>query len=248
MLAIVVLLGTALACAQAPSPDPVGSGAVLPALKSLLGLTDDQTRLIAEKNIAFDSFAADKHRRLHELQAEIDQETQRETLDPVALGVRTMEAELIRREIRSAQERLSQGLRNILNPQQLSQLDRLARTAELLPGYQEALSIHLLLSEPVSAVPPTTPASIGQGVEGRAIDAAGRPVSGGLVVPRSLDEPSPPIPELAVLTDKDGQYSWRLPAGNFEISISAQGFRTARKPVTVKAGQVSRLDFVLERQ
>jgi hypothetical protein len=90
-----------------------------------------------------------------------------------------------------------------------------------------------------------TPAE--EGVAGRVTDASGDPVSGALVNAKSLDEVSPPIPELAIVTDANGHYVWRLLPGNYEISILAAGFHSATKEVLVEPNQQSRLDFTLER-
>jgi hypothetical protein len=47
----------------------------------------------------------------------------------------------------------------------------------------------------------------------------GRPAVGVVVLPKSLDEPSPPIPELAVATDASGRCSWRLWPGRYELTV-----------------------------
>lgn len=82
-------------------------------------------------------------------------------------------------------------------------------------------------------------------LEGRVTEEGGAPVVGALLVPTSLDEPSPAIPELAVLTDHDGRYSWRLPPGRYELRVTADGFVPAARTASVGAGETTELDFTL---
>ncbi len=86
-----------------------------------------------------------------------------------------------------------------------------------------------------------------EGIVGRITDTRGRPVVGALVQPRSLDDPSPPIPEIAIVSDDNGRYTWQLSPGSYELSVSADGYRGMTKLTKVKAGQAATLDFTLER-
>ena len=81
-------------------------------------------------------------------------------------------------------------------------------------------------------------------VAGVVTTSAGQPLGGAAVRPRSLDVPSPPIPELAVSSDPAGRYRWRLRPGRYELAVS-DGDRTVEQPVTVTAGQTTSLNFVL---
>jgi hypothetical protein len=91
------------------------------------------------------------------------------------------------------------------------------------------------------------PPRISEGVAGRIMDDGGRPIAGALVQPRSLDENSPPIPEIAVFSDPNGRYAWRLFPGRYELVVSAAGYQTAAAPATVNRGQVTTLDLTLQR-
>lgn len=72
------------------------------------------------------------------------------------------------------------------------------------------------------------------------------PVVGAAVLPRSLDDPSQPIPELAVETDADGRYSWRLRPGRYELAVhEGEGEAVVTRPVTVTAGETATLDITL---
>jgi hypothetical protein len=96
------------------------------------------------------------------------------------------------------------------------------------------------------AAEPTTPKI--EGIAGKITDSDGRPVAGASVQPESLDEPSTPIPEIAIVSESDGRYAWRLAPGTYEISVSAEGYRGIAKKATVKAGQQVTLDFKLKRR
>jgi carboxypeptidase family protein len=86
-----------------------------------------------------------------------------------------------------------------------------------------------------------------RGVTGRVTSDTGEPVSGALMEPRSLDEPAPAVPELAVLSDAEGKYFWDLPAGRWALTAKAEGFRPASATVAVGDDAVATLDFTLQR-
>jgi hypothetical protein len=86
-----------------------------------------------------------------------------------------------------------------------------------------------------------------EGIAGQITDSRGRPVAGAFIQPRALDDPSPPVPEIAIVSDGDGRYTWRLFPGTYEISVSAEGYRGISKQATVKPRQQVTMDFTLER-
>jgi hypothetical protein len=97
---------------------------------------------------------------------------------------------------------------------------------------------------PVSAAAREDPGNgIVEGLSGRVTTHAGAPVVGALIQPRSLDGDA--VPEMAVVTEDDGGYSWTLGPGRYEVSVSAEGFTRATKPATVRKGQQTTLDFTL---
>lgn len=145
---VLFFIATGLVWAQTPMPTPGPAplpGPVPQALRLFLGLTDEQVKLIADKNLEFARFVAEKSRRQRQVQTEIAAETRKETLDPMALGLRYMELELIRREIRAAEDKLRADLRKALTAEQNAKLDALQKALELLPLYQQAVGIHLLI-------------------------------------------------------------------------------------------------------
>ena len=85
------------------------------------------------------------------------------------------------------------------------------------------------------------------GLAGRVTAPDGSPVSGAFVQAESLDEPAPPIPEIAVLTGKDGRYLWPLSPGRYRITVSADGYRPATGTATVLAGRPAALNLSLQR-
>jgi hypothetical protein len=85
-----------------------------------------------------------------------------------------------------------------------------------------------------------------EGVAGFIRDPAGRPIRSAVIRSMGLAVPSPPIPEIAIVSDKDGYYVWRLVPGPYEISVSAEGYRSASKRARVEPGRQARLDFTLE--
>jgi hypothetical protein len=91
------------------------------------------------------------------------------------------------------------------------------------------------------------PPAIGQGVRGRIVDNSGRPIARALVVPRSLDKNSPPIPEIAVFSDATGQYAWPLSPGRYELSVTTDAYQAATVSAVVNSSQVTTVDITLER-
>lgn len=85
-------------------------------------------------------------------------------------------------------------------------------------------------------------------VDGTVRTATGAAVSGATVVPKSVDDPANPVPEMLVVTDASGRYAWSLPPGRYELTVQpppgAAGGPVTR-PVTVVAGATTTLDFTL---
>ena len=90
--------------------------------------------------------------------------------------------------------------------------------------------------------PPTT-----GWIQGRVTDSAGEPIAGAFFSAVAL-EGGGPIPEIGVLTDDDGRYSFpSLSPGVYELTASAEGYADAKGEATVRAGTAATLDLVLER-
>lgn len=86
-----------------------------------------------------------------------------------------------------------------------------------------------------------------QGVDGKISDQEGHPVTGALVTPTSLDTPSKAIPEVAVITNDQGRYSWVLPTGHYRMTVTADGYRGASVDVEVPTSGTATLDLQLHQ-
>jgi len=84
-------------------------------------------------------------------------------------------------------------------------------------------------------------------VQGRITAREGTPIAGAYVEPRSLDRPRARIPDVGNVSGADGRYEWPLPAGTYEVSVSAEGYRRESRRVTLRAGETATLDFTLTR-
>jgi hypothetical protein len=67
-----------------------------------------------------------------------------------------------------------------------------------------------------------------------------------VILPKSLDDPPRPVPEIAILTDEHGLYLWRLPPGAYRIHVSARGYRSASRDITVRENARNTFDIALE--
>lgn len=146
---IVTLAACAALLAQTSPPgQPMPGPAIPQSLVQYLQLTPEQVRLITQKNTEYNRFVAEKNRRAAQVRSEIAVETRKQTLDPMALGLRYMELELIRREINAAEENLRAELRKALNAQQVNRLAALEAAMELVPLYYQAGAVRLVPPKP----------------------------------------------------------------------------------------------------
>jgi len=84
-----------------------------------------------------------------------------------------------------------------------------------------------------------------EGVEGHVTAPGQKPLAGVSVQPRSLDQPAAAIPEMAVVSEDDGQFHWSLRPGEYEISFALDGYQPETRRVTVRPREVTRLDVEL---
>jgi len=157
-LIVTIALTAALLAQVSPPGQPTPGPAIPPTLVQFLQLTPDQVRLIVQKNTEFNRFVAEKNRRAAQVRSEIAVETRKSTLDPMALGLRYMELELIRREIGSAEDGLRAELRRALTAEQRNRLEVLEKAMELVPLYHQAGTVRLVEPKPV---PLPTPVRVG---------------------------------------------------------------------------------------
>jgi hypothetical protein len=115
-----------------------------PALRLFLNLSDTQIQMIRDLNVDYIRFVATKARRLNQVQQEITDETQKQVLDPMALGLRYVEIEAIRREVNDELTKLQAKVRDSLSDTQRQMLSTLEDAIKLLPIYSEAVQVHLV--------------------------------------------------------------------------------------------------------
>lgn len=116
-------------------------------LKHYLELTPTQVTRLTELEGRFRNFQVPKLRRSRQVTQELSQELARPTMDPLALGVRSRELELIRREVATERELTEKEAANILNPTQREKLGLLEQTLRLRSTACEAAK-HVLLPLP----------------------------------------------------------------------------------------------------
>ena len=134
--------------AQIPGPLPPGFvGPTFPAaIRLFLDLSDSQVQTIQQQNADLERFAAGKYLRASQVQQEIAQETARPGLDPMALGLRYTELEVIRRELQDEFRRTRDRIRQALTEPQQAKLASLEAILKLLPIYNEAASVNLVVN------------------------------------------------------------------------------------------------------
>jgi len=74
-------------------------------------------------------------------------------------------------------------------------------------------------------------------VSGTVNDTSGRPVEGALIVVSALDQPPPPVPEIAVRSGQGGAYEWRLQPGRYAVESQVGPRQSPAVIVSVTAGQ-----------
>ncbi|MGA8943993.1 MAG: carboxypeptidase-like regulatory domain-containing protein [Thermoactinomyces sp.] len=76
-------------------------------------------------------------------------------------------------------------------------------------------------------------------VTGTVTDATGFPVAQALVFPQPRGKTGGPIPEIARLTDEQGNFIWYVPVGTYDFIIQKQGFLIKRVRVDASTSQKS---------
>lgn len=101
-------------------------------------------------------------------------------------------------------------------------------------------------SQPVTSTDPILPAASPNTepttIQGLIVDSSNTPLVGARV---SVISGSQPVPEIIVLTDQDGKYTWAVPEGTFTLEVHLDGYVPAQGEVTTTAGQVATLNFQL---
>jgi hypothetical protein len=102
-----------------------------PALQSYLELSNDQVTAILRLNGSVQQFQGEKLQRMAQVQIELAQETAKPMLDAMALGVRHLELEAIRREIQAQQQKTYTEIQNVLTAAQKTKVQALIEAMRL---------------------------------------------------------------------------------------------------------------------
>jgi hypothetical protein len=116
-------------------------------VRSYLELTESQYNAILASNDAYNRLAAEKQQRVFAVQVEISEQTEKEPLDPAALGIRYAEIETRCRELKDDADRRRQAVLAMLTEVQRTKLAALEAALRLMPVITEAQSGNLLPSE-----------------------------------------------------------------------------------------------------
>jgi len=121
-------------------------------LQSYLELTRDQVTAITRLNDASMQFQSEKLRRSLQVQLEIGQETAKPALDAMALGLRYLELEAIRRELAADRKKPYAEIQKILTPAQKPKGEALIAARPLQPV--------ICAAEAQNILPPGIPGNI----------------------------------------------------------------------------------------
>lgn len=109
------------------------SSAAPPTLAQYLGLTDAQVQAISEVSQSYSGFSSQKAERAWTVRTELTQETAKETLDPMALGLRYLELEAIHRALVSENAAAVKKVQALMTPEQIAKLNALNEALKLYP-------------------------------------------------------------------------------------------------------------------
>jgi Spy/CpxP family protein refolding chaperone len=124
-----------------------------PQLKQYMELTDAQISSIVQINTSFQTFQLEKSRRIGQVQIELFQETAKPVIDAMALGVRHLELESIRRELQAEQSKVATQIQNVLTAAQKTKLQALEQAMQLQSVICEAQAMNLLGQRQFGAAP-----------------------------------------------------------------------------------------------
>lgn len=143
--AMLLLIAVSASAQTQTSPNP-WFYQPLQQVQQFLQLTDTQLQSILTNNGDYNQLALTKQTRISELQSEIATETAKDTLDPMALGVRYAETETTCRDLRNQAATYQQKNTAILTDPQKAKLQALADAVKLAPVISDAQSGNLIAS------------------------------------------------------------------------------------------------------
>lgn len=122
-------------------------------LKQFLDLTDAQVLMLVKISDAFSQTVREKQIRITQLQFEINDQTAKDPIDPMELGVRYAEIAQIQKDLRSQQTAVRAAVRQVLTDAQRAKVKMLDDAAKLQPLISEAVCVGF-----IDSPPPTLPA------------------------------------------------------------------------------------------
>lgn len=120
-------------------------------LVQYLELTTEQVNTIGRLNSDLSQYNAQKFTRSAQVYAELAQENAKPTPDPMAIGLRYVELESIRREITAEREKTMNAIQNALTAPQKVRLTTLQEALRVYPTACNAVN-HNLLAAPALTV------------------------------------------------------------------------------------------------
>jgi len=148
---LVSLLACLVVAPAVAQPPPLNVAQPFRMLREYLELSDTQVAAIVQGIADYARFAFEKQQRMAQVQAEIADWTAKETLDPMALGLRYVEIEAICRQLRDRSADLEKANVALLTEPQKTKLAMLDEARKLAPVIAEAQAVRLLGS-PFAAV------------------------------------------------------------------------------------------------
>jgi hypothetical protein len=127
-----------------PAINTLVVGGFPPQLLQYLVLSSDQADTITSLNTTNQQRSTERQQNISQLQAQIADETAKDTLDPLALGTLYAQAETIRRSIANDLTALRNSARAVLNDMQRVKLNSLDDARKLRPLITEATCQNLL--------------------------------------------------------------------------------------------------------
>jgi len=94
----------------------------------------------------------------------------------------------------------------------------------------------------------TAPAAVFEGIQGKVHTPDGRPLQGVFVQAQPSDPNAGPVPDIAIVTDENGVYRWRLPPGQYTLSVNPENYEAQAAPANVDAGKTTIRDFIVQHQ
>jgi hypothetical protein len=153
LLFISVVFG-GISAAQSPGLPSFNFGFLFPNLQQYLAITAAQTASMNAINQEYNDWARDKVARIYQVELEINDETAKNVLDPLALGIRYAEIQAICRDAKEKANIAVQKAKGVLTEEQKTKIAALETAQKLMPVITEAQGANLLPSQ--QTLPPVS--------------------------------------------------------------------------------------------